>query len=319
MWYNGNVYGDIMKKIKLKTYMNLALVAAIYVALTLILAPLSYGAIQFRLSEMLMILILYNPIYSISLIVGCLIANLASPMGALDVIFGTLATVIAIIPMLFVKNKPIASLFPSIVNAIVIGLELRYVYELPFFLSAAEVFIGEFVVVSIIGLAAFKSLEKNEIIVNHLEMKNIKESKIDLIIKPKVLVMFVFMVIGVILYFKLALYTIDDISYSLFDYTFGLNDVSKNLFLIAILIIPVLFFIISFIKKYLIGFIIDVIIALAGITFTIISIVIIKHNLDFYYYFYFLYYVAIGFISLDIYKFNKNKEESNIEDKDINI
>lgn len=312
-----------MKKIKLRTYINIALIAAIYVVLTLILAPLSYGAIQFRLSEMLMILVLYNPIYSISLIIGCFIANLASPMASIDVIFGTLATVIAIIPMLFIKNKPIASLFPSIVNAIVIGLELKFAYDLPFFMSAVQVFTGEFVVVSIIGLTAFKSLEKNEIIVSHLEMKNINESKFDNIIKPKVLIMFSLMVIGIILYFKLALYTIsngdESISYSLFDYTFGLNGVNKYLLLISLLILPVVIFIISFIKKYLIGFIIDVILSFFGIAFIIISIVLVKHNLDFYYFFYFLYFVVIPVISLDICRFNKKNEDLNIEEENINI
>ena len=87
-----------MKKIKLKTLMNVTIVGALYVALTLLLAPLSYGAVQFRLSELLMILVLYNPIYSISMIFGCMIANLSSPMAQIDIWFGTLATIISIIP-----------------------------------------------------------------------------------------------------------------------------------------------------------------------------------------------------------------------------
>ena len=86
--------------IKLKMVVKLSVVAAIYVALTLSLYPLSYGAIQFRLSEALMMLIAYNPIYSISLIIGCLISNLASPMGTIDIVFGTLATVVSCIMFL---------------------------------------------------------------------------------------------------------------------------------------------------------------------------------------------------------------------------
>jgi len=223
-----------MKKIKLRTWINVALVAGIYVALTLLLAPLSYGAIQFRLSEMLMILILYNPIYSISLSVGCLLANLASPMATIDVIFGTLATVISAVIMIFIKNKTLSSLIPSVVNGIVIAIELYVAYELPILLSMVQVFIGEFVVVSIIGLSAFRSIEKNEVIVEGLELKVdlSKESFIDKYISPKSLFMFAVMVIGIILFFKLGIHYVgieeEKELVSLFDYTFGLNGISAE-------------------------------------------------------------------------------------------
>ncbi len=167
----------------LRLIVKLSLVAALYVALTLVLYPLSYGAIQFRLSEALMMLVAYNPIYSISLIIGCLIANIASPMGVTDVIFGTLATVASCI-MFKVKNKTLSSLIPAIANAIIIGLELQFVYEVPFYLGSIQVFIGEFVVVTLIGVPVFKSFEQNEKMVELLDLKNIYENKFSF--KPKV-------------------------------------------------------------------------------------------------------------------------------------
>ena len=196
------------KQKTLREIIKIALVAAIYVALTLVLYPLSYGAIQFRLSEFLMILICYNPLYSISLIIGCLLANIASPMGALDVIFGTLATALSCIPMIFLrKNKYLASLMPSIVNAIVIGLELQYAYAVPFYLGAIEVFIGEFVVVSLVGVPVFKALEKNEKVVELLDFsKDNKESILDKVLNSKILFSIALFIIGLVLFFRLGLY-----------------------------------------------------------------------------------------------------------------
>ena len=303
-----------MKRIKFRTWINVALVAAIYVVLTLVLAPLSYGAIQFRLSEMLMILVLYNPIYSISLTVGCLIANFASPMALLDVGFGTLATLISVIIMIFIKNKALASLVPSVVNGLIIALELKIAYDLPFWLSMVEVFVGEFVVVSIIGLFLFKSVEKNEVIVSSLEMKvDYKESKIDKYIKPKSLFMLAAMVIGMILFFKLGLYYIhledNDITIALFNYTFGLDTNHVYPFFIIGLIIPILIFASSFIFKRLLGLIIDLVFISLGISITIISIVLVKENIDFYYYAYFGYYIIIGMISYYSFRINMNRIE----------
>ena len=93
-----------MKRISVKTLTKLAVVAALYVALTVALQPLSYGSIQFRISEALMLLVVYNPVYSIALTIGCLVANFASSLGLVDVIFGTLATLVSCLAMMKIKN-----------------------------------------------------------------------------------------------------------------------------------------------------------------------------------------------------------------------
>ena len=74
-----------------------AMIACIYAALTVFLAPISYGAIQMRISEILVLLTFYNKKYIPGLVVGCFIANIASPMGLWDMLFGTLATLLACI------------------------------------------------------------------------------------------------------------------------------------------------------------------------------------------------------------------------------
>lgn len=151
-----------------KSIVRLALVAAAYAVLTLIIQPLSYGAIQFRFSESLVLLAFYRKDYSLSLILGCLIANLFSPFGLYDIIFGTLATAAAVIPMYYVKNIFIAALFPVISNAFLVGYELSLIGE-PFWFSAGTIALGELTVVFILGITLFKLIiEKNRFLMQNL-------------------------------------------------------------------------------------------------------------------------------------------------------
>lgn len=140
---------------------KLAAVAAIYVALTYALGFMSYGNIQFRVAEMLMLLCFYKKDYGISLTVGCFIANLFSPMMLMDMVFGTLATVLAILLIFISPNIYVASLAPVITNALIVGAELTICFNTPYWLNALEVAAGEFVCVTIVGVIVFKVLEKN--------------------------------------------------------------------------------------------------------------------------------------------------------------
>ena len=79
-----------------------AVTGAAYAALTMLLAPISYGAIQCRVSEVLCILPFFIPCTAWGLFAGCAIANLLSAAGIFDVVFGS-----ALIPLLF----PFSSLF----------------------------------------------------------------------------------------------------------------------------------------------------------------------------------------------------------------
>jgi uncharacterized membrane protein len=72
-----------------------AMIGAIYAALTMALAPISYGALQFRISEVMCILPFFVPWTAWGLFVGCALANLLGPYGILDVVFGSLATLLA--------------------------------------------------------------------------------------------------------------------------------------------------------------------------------------------------------------------------------
>ena len=99
--------------------------------------------------------------YAISMILGCLIANAFSPLGIIDVGFGTLATALAVVGVMFSKKLPIAGIFPVLSNAIIVGLELSLTFESPFWLNILTVGVGELVVI-VIGVVIFMRLRKNQ-------------------------------------------------------------------------------------------------------------------------------------------------------------
>ncbi|MBU5455875.1 QueT transporter family protein [Caproiciproducens sp. MSJ-32] len=144
------------------------LVAAIYVVVTLIIAPIAYGNLQFRLSEILVLLAFVDPLYIIGLTLGCFIANFNSPLGAIDVVLGTLATFLSVASIYltskYMKSNKIslliASLWPTIFNGIIVGWELNFMFSMPLILSIIQVAFGEFVVVSIIGVPLMTKLFK---------------------------------------------------------------------------------------------------------------------------------------------------------------
>jgi uncharacterized membrane protein len=152
--------------------LKMALVAAIYIALTFVFAPISFLGIQFRFSEVMVFLAVIDPLYIPALTIGCFISNfLLSPMGMVDVIVGTVATLFSLIAMSKTKNLFVASLWPTIFNALMVGAELYYVLNFPFWLSALQVAVGEFAVISIVGVIMFKYIVNNRSLLNILKLR----------------------------------------------------------------------------------------------------------------------------------------------------
>jgi len=140
-----------------------AILTALYVVMTVVLPFPAYGGVQFRFSEILVLLCFYNPVYCVSMTLGCAIANLFSPFAYIDVVFGTLATVIAVIPMYRLKKLWVAALLPVLTNGVIVGLEVAFIYKLPLLFTCLSVAAGEFAVVVVVGVPLFKLLlEKNK-------------------------------------------------------------------------------------------------------------------------------------------------------------
>lgn len=165
------------KKISLQRLCIGAVIAAIYAVLTYLsgFLGLAYGAIQFRLSEVLCVLPILNSWSVSGLAVGCVIGNLASPFGVYDVLFGTLATVIAGIVSFKLKNVKIKDipflslLSPVLFNALLVGLEVAFLVDTHLFLiTFAEVFIGESAVIFLLGLPAYLFLKRSHFLKRYL-------------------------------------------------------------------------------------------------------------------------------------------------------
>ncbi len=99
-----------------------AVIAAVYAALTLVLAPISMGAVQCRISEALTVMPLFTPVAIPGLFIGCLLANIFIGGSVYDIVFGSLTTLLAaFLTRRFQKNKWIAMIFPVVLNAVVVG------------------------------------------------------------------------------------------------------------------------------------------------------------------------------------------------------
>ena len=125
-------------------------VAGLYVAITLLLAPFSFGAVQLRLSE------LFNKRYIWAVTLGCAIANLTSPLGVVDVIFGSLGTLV-MTSLSYYLTRNVESVPKKLAICVIIcalmswsvALELYFVSKAPFWMTYLTVGIGELISMAI--------------------------------------------------------------------------------------------------------------------------------------------------------------------------
>ncbi|MBN1624082.1 MAG: QueT transporter family protein [Clostridia bacterium] len=148
-----------MKDIKPAFLARAAVIAALYAALTLALAPISYGLVQFRVAEALTILAYFTPAAIPGLFIGCLIANIIGPYGILDIVFGSIATLIAAIATYKIKNRYLAPLPPVLANALIVGPLVAYFVNVPFYMGMLYVGLGQLAVCYGLGLPLILALE----------------------------------------------------------------------------------------------------------------------------------------------------------------
>ncbi|GAU79085.1 QueT transporter family protein [Fusibacter sp. 3D3] len=155
-----------------------AVVASLYVVITFAFYLLSYEAIQFRVSEVMVLLAFIDPLYIPGLVIGCFMANLLGPFGIIDALFGSLASLVSLLMIVKtrkwfgnnLKSLVIASLWPAIFSFIV-------AFEIAIVLGAKESFwfwtimvaVGEFVVITLAGVPIFSWITKNEGVVKLLK------------------------------------------------------------------------------------------------------------------------------------------------------
>lgn len=141
---------------KVKFLTTSGIIAALYIAITLLVAPFGFTEVQFRLSEMFNHLVAFNPRFAFGIIIGVFISNLFSPNGIIDLYFGVAHSMITlglfILICKFVKNiwaRLVINTLLFTCTMFIIAFELNIALELPFFWTWLTVATGEFVVLAI--------------------------------------------------------------------------------------------------------------------------------------------------------------------------
>lgn len=155
-----------------------AVIAALYAALTILQNTLLPGtasmAVQFRVAEVLTILAVFTPAAIPGLTVGCVIANISSlsVLGPYDLIFGSIASLLAAVMMYLLRNKRLfklpvaAALMPALANGIIVGFEIEFFFVEggfhfgDFLFQGGCVALGELGVLFVLGLPLARLIEK---------------------------------------------------------------------------------------------------------------------------------------------------------------
>ena len=174
------------RPLRAQTLAAAAIVGAAYAVLTMALAPISYGAIQLRVSEVLCILPYFMPCTAWGLFIGCAAANLLTG-NIFDIIFGSLATLAAALLTAAIgkrkhtlANSVLACLMPVVFNALIVGAVITAAYEGMnlfqhfgvFALNAAYVGLGEAIVLYVLGLPLMRYLPGKKFFKEFMEKVN---------------------------------------------------------------------------------------------------------------------------------------------------
>ena len=143
-----------------------AVIAALYVALTYVFAPISFREVQVRIAEALTILPVFTPAAVPGLFIGCILGNIVGGGLIPDVIFGSLATLIgAVFTRMLRKTSPFLAPIPPILsNTVIVPFVLKYAYliDLPIPLMMLTVCLGEVISCGVLGLLLYFALYKKK-------------------------------------------------------------------------------------------------------------------------------------------------------------
>ena len=167
-----------MKKLNTRQIALNGIVAGLYAAITILTASFAYGNIQLRISEALMMLLLFEPSLTVGLTIGCLIANLFSTVSVLDIVIGTTATLLACLLTTRIKKPWLAPLPTILVNAVMVGAMLSWLY-MPseqfwngLLVFGGEVGAGEAAVLYVLGIPLYYAMKKTNFIEKLLHPKH---------------------------------------------------------------------------------------------------------------------------------------------------
>lgn len=143
--------------------------AGLYAAITLLTSSFAYGPVQFRVAEALAVLCCFEPSAVLGVTLGCFIANIFSTVSALDMVVGTLATLLACLCMVRCR-KAWLSIWPNVVfnglmiGALIAGTSAPDAFWRMFLISGLQVAVGELAVMTVLGVPLFVYLKKSGLV-----------------------------------------------------------------------------------------------------------------------------------------------------------
>lgn len=150
-----------MRRWNVRMLTSAAAIAALYAAVTLLLAPISFGPMQLRVSEAMTLLPVLWPEAIGGLFVGCFLSNLLGLYGVMDAAIGGMATLVAaLMTWSLRKNRWLAAIPPVLVNAVAIGAMLHFETGLPLWLMMLEVGAGQALACYELGVPLLSVLDR---------------------------------------------------------------------------------------------------------------------------------------------------------------
>ena len=138
------------------------MISAIYVVLTVVFAPFGFGEVQIRISEALTVLPMFTPAAIPGLFIGCLISNILGGAIVLDVIFGSIATLLGAVGSYLLRhNKKLVPIPPIMANVLIVPfvLKIGYGVPLPIWLMMISIGLGEIISCGILGSMLMRVLD----------------------------------------------------------------------------------------------------------------------------------------------------------------
>lgn len=160
-----------MREKKVLFTVQAAVIAAVYVVLTTVFAPISFGEMQIRFSEALTVLPYFTPAAIPGLFIGCIIGNLTGGAIPLDILFGSLATLLGALGSYALRrHRLLVPLPPILANTLIVPYVLYYGYglTLPIPLLMLSLGIGEVISCGVLGLIVLFALEKQRHAIFHI-------------------------------------------------------------------------------------------------------------------------------------------------------
>lgn len=135
-----------------------SVIAGVYVVVTYALAPISFGPLQLRVSEALTVLPILYPEAIPALFIGVMVANIWSPLGLVDIVGGSIITLIAASVTYRFRDSIIAYLSPVVLNALLVSIYLHSVFGWTYWMTALSIGLSEAIVVFGLGYPLIRFL-----------------------------------------------------------------------------------------------------------------------------------------------------------------